>query len=374
LQSTQQRIPCAPIPRTTSFVPTPVRAVLRTRIVPGNLDSECGRQGQTRLSGSAAAGGVPADTQPDWSPDGTKILFTDSGIWTMNPDGSGRTRLGPGGNAIWQPIPINSYPRPKGATPFKTYLVPAFKQCTAPDRTHGGPLAFGSCSLPQQTSSSLTVGTPDSNGLAPTSRGSVQYTTVGSSSTPANDADVKIDVDILGVLNKSGLSPYSGQVSADVGLRITDKNNAPAPGGPGAATVQDGSFPVTVPCASSLRSRDNCERGDARLGSGGQARDLGTRSGQGLRRRRGRSRVHDWRQHVVHGPVSVRSVAFLRLGDPVVERVATAEVSRPNLQGISQPRREGRSNDATRCPSRPTRRQPPDFVGAGPCRSRAAEA
>jgi hypothetical protein len=197
-----------------------------------------------------------------WSPDGTKFLaggggIAQSDIYTANIDGTDVTYLTNNGNSgirdenpDWQPITVN-YPRPKGATPFKTYLVPAFKQCTAPDRTHGAPLAFPSCSSPQQTSSYLTVGTPDSNGLAPTARGSVEYTTVvGNSATPANEADVKIAVDILGVLNKAGLTPYSGELSADAGLRITDKNNTPDPGGTGAGTVQDTSFPVTVPCTS----------------------------------------------------------------------------------------------------------------------------
>jgi hypothetical protein len=58
-------------------------------------------------------------------------------------------------------------------------------------------------------------------------------------------------VSLTGVLNKADLTPYTGELSADVGLRITDRNNTPSPGGPGAATGQDGSFPVTVPCASS---------------------------------------------------------------------------------------------------------------------------
>ena len=56
------------------------------------------------------------------------------------------------------------YPRPKGATPFRVPLVPAYAQCTGGNRQHGPPLAFSSCNPPQQTSSQLTVGTPDANG------------------------------------------------------------------------------------------------------------------------------------------------------------------------------------------------------------------
>ena len=56
------------------------------------------------------------------------------------------------------------YPRPKGATPTYVPLVPAYPACAAPDRTHGPPLAYASCSSPEQVSAHLTVGTPDANG------------------------------------------------------------------------------------------------------------------------------------------------------------------------------------------------------------------
>src|SRR5207253_8450882 len=54
------------------------------------------------------------------------------------------------------------YARPKGATPLHVSLVPAFAACAPPgNRTHGAPLAYPSCAPPVQTSSFLTVGTPD---------------------------------------------------------------------------------------------------------------------------------------------------------------------------------------------------------------------
>ena len=40
------------------------------------------------------------------------------------------------------------YPRPKSASPVHVSLVPAFRQCTTPDRMHGPPLAFASCASP----------------------------------------------------------------------------------------------------------------------------------------------------------------------------------------------------------------------------------
>ena len=78
------------------------------------------------------------------------------------------------------PDPRRHYPRPRGATPFRASLVPAYAQCTAPNRTHGAPLAFGSCSPPAPRSSFLTFGTPDANGRGANAVGFVQFNvTVG---------------------------------------------------------------------------------------------------------------------------------------------------------------------------------------------------
>ena len=68
----------------------------------------------------------------------------------------------------------HGYPRPKGATPLRVSLVPAYQECTSPDKTHGAPLAFPSCS-PQQAS-------PNSRSARPT-RTARPRTRSGSSST-----------------------------------------------------------------------------------------------------------------------------------------------------------------------------------------------
>ena len=41
--------------------------------------------------------------------------------------------------APWLAFPDPGYPRPAGATPMRASLVPAYNQCTSPNRTHGPP-------------------------------------------------------------------------------------------------------------------------------------------------------------------------------------------------------------------------------------------
>ena len=97
----------------------------------------------------------------------------------------------------WLAIPtttIPGYARPKGASPMRVSLVPAYEECTAPDREHGPPLAFGSCSQPAQSSQSLTVGTADSNGQPTLSIGYVTIETLrGDPATHEDEADVLRD-------------------------------------------------------------------------------------------------------------------------------------------------------------------------------------
>jgi hypothetical protein len=138
---------------------------------------------------------------------------------------------------------INSrlfYPRPKGATPLRVSLTPAYQQCTAPNRQHGAPLSHGSCAPPAQASSNLTVGTPDANGQAANSVGSVLYRVTA--------ADVEVSASVSDVRNLGSLTDYAGELSVEPVVQITDRSNGPSGGE--AATTQPTPFRIEVPCTA----------------------------------------------------------------------------------------------------------------------------
>jgi hypothetical protein len=146
------------------------------------------------------------------------------------------------------------YPRPISATPVQVSLVPAYNQCTAPNRVHGPPdfpggaSPDGSCNPPAQSSAQLTVGTSDANGASPNSRGSVRWAVIpGDANTTADEADVRLKVSLTDVRTKAtGLPDYTGQLQMRSVLRVIDRYNGPSEVGVG----QDRPFNVTVPCAT----------------------------------------------------------------------------------------------------------------------------
>ena len=217
---------------------------------------------------------------PAWSPEGDRIAYIvyscnrstcGSSVTTVRPDGSENTALASAASMIdkpsWQPIPINSYARPKGATPLRASLVRAFAPCAAPNMTHGPPLAFPSCGVdsPQlhpAISPNVNVGTPDHNNGTANFVGRVRLDVIlGSPATPADEADVTVNVSATdlrcffmsqvpacGPQNAADGDDYTGELQGALNLRITDKNNTPHPGGPGAGTVQDASITFAIPC------------------------------------------------------------------------------------------------------------------------------
>jgi hypothetical protein len=152
----------------------------------------------------------------------------------------------------------SAYARPKGATPVRVSLVPAYAPCTTPNSRHGAPLASGSCSPPRPASPYLTVGTPDANGQAADSTGSLQLASIpGNPSTTADEADVRVVAAITDVRNTADLSDYTGELEARLTLRITDTANGASGSDP--ATSVDTPLRITIPCtATSSASGSAC--------------------------------------------------------------------------------------------------------------------
>jgi hypothetical protein len=144
---------------------------------------------------------------------------------------------------------LYGFNRPKAATPNAIKLVPAFKQCTSSNGTHGAPLSLPSCNPPAQTSDALTVGTPDANGEAAKSTGVLRLNAVGESPidlTNGDQSDIQIALTITDVRRKGDLVDYVGEVKTVIPLRITDRNNGPSFVHP--ATVSDTTFSFVTNC------------------------------------------------------------------------------------------------------------------------------
>jgi hypothetical protein len=148
----------------------------------------------------------------------------------------------------------DAYARPRGASPLRVSLVPAYEECIISNGDHAPPLDHPSCNPPAQSSAQLTVGTPDANGSPANSIASARFaTTAGDPGTPEDEADVRISVRATDVRKRLDLSDYEGELQASVGLRLTDRNNSVLPplfpdNEPG--TVIDTTFAVAVPCAA----------------------------------------------------------------------------------------------------------------------------
>ena len=177
---------------------------------------------------------------PQSDPQGRVLAFVS---WS---DGGAQTHTAtlPGNDVIYTAAFTPNYVHPKGATPLHASLVPAHMLCTSPNRTHAAPLTFDSCSPPEQASGYLTVGTPDANGEADQSTGSVTLEAMpGDASTPADEADARIETTLTDVRVKADLSDYTGELATVLHVRLTDRLSNVA------MTVEDFPFSVTVPCS-----------------------------------------------------------------------------------------------------------------------------
>jgi hypothetical protein len=212
-------------------------------------DVTLGTSSAADQDGSCAGGPPPTCRWGDYAgatPDPTN---TDT-VWGSN------QALGTanGSNAAWTTRNFAlkifaSYPRPKGATPTRVSLTPAYKACTAANRTHNAPLSIPSCNPPQPTSRFLTVGTPDANGLTANSIGSVLFRVTGVGTSSENIAINVSMTDVrcqgtTGGCAAGALPPYTGVLHFKTTFRVTDKANGGADG-----TTSDYPLQFSVLCA-----------------------------------------------------------------------------------------------------------------------------
>ena len=146
----------------------------------------------------------------------------------------------------------DAYPRPKSASPVQVSLVPAYEPCTAPNREHGPPLSQPSCNPPQPGSPTVTIGTPDTNGLASASSGFARYTVMaGNAATPEDDADVALSAEVSDVRERGSLLlDYAGELQLRAAMELTDRGSGAT--GVEPATLAALDLPVTMPCTPTL--------------------------------------------------------------------------------------------------------------------------
>jgi hypothetical protein len=183
----------------------------------------------------SAEGQVTSEPQVDSGPavDANAVL-----IWVRSDGTKGRVQSS-------RRKDVTGFARPKGATPLRVSLVPAYNTCAASNRTHGPPLAFASCNPPARSSGPLTVGSPDANGFAANSVAFVRYSVLGGdASSPPDEADISISVGVTDVRNHPSGSDYSGRLLVTAPLRITDNMNSLETPEPGTTQEQPLEFPV----------------------------------------------------------------------------------------------------------------------------------
>jgi hypothetical protein len=192
-----------------------------------------------------------------------EVTLSDPGEDALRPQSSAGANVDANGVIVWERSDGTNlrvqaarrrdyvgYVRPLVAATLRSSLVPAYNQCSgAGNRMHGPPLEFASCNPPSKSSTLLTVGTNDANGVGPTSKSSVKWKAIlGDAATEANEADVQVEISITDVRNQTGLTDYTGRLGVRTDLQMTDQRNAPEM--PEAGTSQTLPLEVSVQCTS----------------------------------------------------------------------------------------------------------------------------
>ena len=152
------------------------------------------------------------------------------------------------------------YPRPGSGTPVRVPLAPGFATCASPNSLHVAPLALAACTPPVPESQTLTT-SPLGRGF-----GFVRLRGIlGDPSTPADEADMAIDMEATDVLCAAASaacpggagSDFSGNVVLQLQVRITDKRSSRFERVPATSQTIIG-FPVTCDTTVNMSIGGSC--------------------------------------------------------------------------------------------------------------------
>jgi 6-phosphogluconolactonase (cycloisomerase 2 family) len=140
-------------------------------------------------------------------------------------------------------LDTRAYQRPLVASSVRVSLVPAFAECTSPDRIHGPPLDSPSCATPRPASPHLAVST------STRFVGSVRLgTKEGDPGTAADEADLSVRIDVQDVRVAGSESDYTGELQLAFDLQITDAQPFGAAIDP--VTTATIGYSAPVPCVT----------------------------------------------------------------------------------------------------------------------------
>jgi hypothetical protein len=149
-------------------------------------------------------------------------------------------------------VSMDYYPYAKAATPMLISLVSAQQPCTAPNREHAPPLAFGSCSPAAPLSSRVEWGTPDANGASANGTGSIRLRALASGDmaidAQVTDVRCRVALEHCGAANLSGGGDYTGELAGVLPVRLTDRRAGPLE--TEQATLPDFDIPFPLACSS----------------------------------------------------------------------------------------------------------------------------
>ena len=223
-------------------------------------------------AGTSGNGRIQSAIRPAGGSFGAAVTISDEGQVTFDPQVDTGPVVDANTTVIWSRSDganlrvqsarrrdVTGFPRPKGASPLLVSLTPAYNACSVPNRTHGPGLEFPSCNPPVRTSGPLTVGSPDANGAAANSVGSVRFALLdGDPTGPPDESDIKITASITDVRNHPSLTDYTGRVLVTAPLKITDNANAAETPEPGTTQTNTLQFPVQCAATASTTIGGQC--------------------------------------------------------------------------------------------------------------------